>query len=93
MNKNITKDIKYNEFPDVDDELEQKYVNSGGVLSTPNEIHLILLSNRIIPGKPLSISRKAEMDIILTPETAEQIGQLLISEAQKNKKSSKNQED
>ncbi|RAP45761.1 MAG: hypothetical protein BZ134_00115 [Methanosphaera sp. SHI1033] len=90
MNKNVTKDINYDQFPDVDDELEQKYVNGGGVLSTPNEIHLILLSNRIIPGKPLSISRKAEMDIILTPETAEQIGQLLISEAQKYKKSSKN---
>lgn len=90
MNKNVTKDIIYDDFPDVDEELEQKYVNGGGVLSAPNEIHLILLSNRIIPGNPLSISRKAELDIVLTPETAEQIGHLLISEAQKYKNSPKN---
>ena len=83
LNKNVTKDIEINQFPNIDDELEQKYINGGGVLSTPDEIHLILLSNKIMPGNPLSISKKAELDIILTPETAAQIGQLLLSEAKK----------
>lgn len=91
LSKNITKGIKLNQLPVIDEELEQKYINGAGVLSTPQEIHLILLSNKIRSGTPLNISRKAELDIILTPETAEEIGQLLIDEAQKYK--SKRKED
>jgi hypothetical protein len=71
----------------VDEEnMKQKYVNGGAVLTTSDAIHLLLLSHEIKKGLPVSIIRKTDLDIVLTPKTAKEIGYLLINEANKFQK-------
>lgn len=82
MTKNEN-EIKIEFHPEISDDLEQKYISGGGVLTTHDAIHLILLSDKIVHGNPINMIQKAELEVILTPKTAREIGNLLISESNK----------